>query len=83
MAENHMAYMHSSFPKSRNHPEHDNPHLNKHMLTHEDPHIRARTEAHSVSGPHIGSMQSGHGHASLGHAMSNAGGHESVGRGTV
>lgn len=55
----HMDYMHGTFPKSMNH-EKSNP-QHEHNLTHEDPHLRGRTEPHSVAGGGVGTLQSGHG----------------------
>lgn len=57
---NHKDYMHGSFPSSKNN-EHGS-HLNsEHNMTHEDPNIRDRTEAHSVPGGDAGGFKSGHG----------------------
>lgn len=58
----HKSYMHDSFPSSKNSEEHSNAQFtHAHDLTHEDPHLRGRTEEHSVKGGGIGTMQSGHG----------------------
>lgn len=87
MAESHMAYMHGSFPASRGHDHHSNL-SHEHTMGHHDGMLRQRVESHSV--PHTptgGPFISGHGHASMGHAMSNSGSkggaRMTVGKGTV
>jgi hypothetical protein len=56
MAESHMAYMHDTFPTSKDHDHHESL-KHEHDLTHHDPMLRGRTEPHSVEGGGMGTMQ--------------------------
>jgi hypothetical protein len=52
-----MSYMHPTFPMSKNHEMHNNPHLtHAHETTHHDPMLRKRVESHSVDGSGPGTM---------------------------
>lgn len=56
----HKSYMHKAFPSSKGN-EHG-AHLNhEHDVSHEDPHLRDRDEAHSADAGDMGDFTSGHG----------------------